>query len=332
MDYPLGREEECESLYESIHRAIDKSQGGIVYVSGMPGSGKTHCCRWALGKVRDEFRAARGAEINCSHLGKPVEIFGAISRALRLKSASLTELRTAIARRFYTICIIDEVDLLINKKQDVLYTLFELPQTCRVFIISISNTYNLPEKAFNHRIRSRVGASRIDFQIYSSEQIARILFSRYKGASEFEASSIDFCSRRVASINGDIRKAIEITESARKKRKKIDIFDIEEVIKKISIPVSNMFIGDLSTYEKIILVLASKRGPSSPSNLYSDMKGHLSLHGHRQISFVQFEFLLDSLCASGILCGKRGRNTIESPFIPEELRNIFRGDRVEHFL
>ncbi len=87
------------------------------------------------------------------------------------------------------VLLIDELDLLCSKRQDVLYSLFDWP--CRqaggasgssgrrpLIVLAIANTMDLPERLLHHRVASRLGLNRLPFAPYSHEQLAAIVTSR----------------------------------------------------------------------------------------------------------------------------------------------------------
>ena len=63
--------------------------------------------------------------------------------------------------------LIDELDYLVTKDEQVLYNLFEWTQDkhSKLVLITIANTLNLPEK-LKQRTLSRMGNKRIPFRSY----------------------------------------------------------------------------------------------------------------------------------------------------------------------
>ena len=55
----------------------------------------------------------------------------------------------------------DELDQLVTTKQDVVYNFFNWPTLStgggRLIVIAVANTHDLPERAMNGRVRSRLG-------------------------------------------------------------------------------------------------------------------------------------------------------------------------------
>ena len=67
-----------------------------------------------------------------------------------------------------------------------------------------------------NRVQSRLGLSRETFQPYSFQQLQEIIKSRLgKNLSRlFEESGLAFIARKVASLSGDARRALEIARQA----------------------------------------------------------------------------------------------------------------------
>ncbi|VDN11763.1 unnamed protein product, partial [Dibothriocephalus latus] len=108
------------------------------------------------------------------------------------------------------VLVIDELDLLCSKRQDVLYSLFDWP--CRqvgrrlLIVLAIANTMDLPERLLHHRVASRLGLNRLPFSPYSHEQLAEIVRSRLGPALS--------SSFAVAAVSGDARRALDICRRA----------------------------------------------------------------------------------------------------------------------
>jgi len=56
--------------------------------------------------------------------------------------------------------LVDELDQMITKKQDVVYNFFNWPHMAhsRLIVIAIANTMDLPERELSGKIRSRLGS------------------------------------------------------------------------------------------------------------------------------------------------------------------------------
>ena len=111
--------------------------------------------------------------------------------------------------------LIDELDALITKKQDLLYNLFNWPSyaNSKLIIVSIANTMNLPEM-FMSKIKSRIGENRLVYQPYTASQIKIILTSRLGEVKVFSSDALACVSSKVSNISGDFRRALQICKRA----------------------------------------------------------------------------------------------------------------------
>ena len=123
-----------------------------------------------------------------------------------------------------TLLVVDELDSLVTRRQEVLYNLFEWSLAAprkgvpRLAVIGIANTMDLPERLLP-RILSRAGLRRTPFQPYVREQIEQIVRARL-GACEgaFAPEAVDFASRKVAAVSGDVRRAGDVPSRGRVRR------------------------------------------------------------------------------------------------------------------
>jgi Cdc6-like AAA superfamily ATPase len=110
------------------------------------------------------------------------------------------------------IVLLDELDIMVTKKQTIMYNFFDWPNRPKssLIVIAIANTMDLPEKMLTNRISSRMGMKRINFQPYSFQQLRIIVQSRLEGITSFGADAIELCARKVGSVSGDARRALDI--------------------------------------------------------------------------------------------------------------------------
>lgn len=123
---------------------------------------------------------------------------------------------TVSKRRVSTILIVDELDILCNKRQDVVYNLLNWPNLngARLIVVTIANTMDLPERVLMGKVTSRLGLTRLTFQPYSYKQLQEIVASRLSGLDSFNADAIQLVSRKVAALSGDARRALDICRRA----------------------------------------------------------------------------------------------------------------------
>eukprot|EP00931_Biecheleriopsis_adriatica_P003791 TRINITY_DN10554_c0_g1_i1.p1 TRINITY_DN10554_c0_g1~~TRINITY_DN10554_c0_g1_i1.p1 ORF type:complete len:568 (-),score=146.28 TRINITY_DN10554_c0_g1_i1:105-1742(-) len=226
------REGEQEEVSKFLRLAIRSGgSSNVLYVSGMPGTGKTASVLQAVEKLQAASKQTFVfVHVNAMCLSKPAAVFGEILQQLqqsgavagngrRCAAASAAEkLQSFFERRgskpTVVVLLIDELDCLATRNQAVLYRIFNwltLPGPSLV-ITAISNTMDLPERLLP-RVSSRFGLVRVDFQPYKRDQIHEILNQRLRSrdaAAAFDMSTLKLCAARVAAGSGDIRKALQL--------------------------------------------------------------------------------------------------------------------------
>lgn len=237
------REEEQEQVSSHLRLAIRSGgSSNVLYVSGMPGTGKTASVLRAVEKLQATSTSSQEgvqckftfAHINAMCLNHPNAFYGEMLQQLRLAGAdsgstrrcaagpAMDKLQTFFERREsqdpVVVLLIDELDCLATRNQAVLYRIFNwlmLP-THRLVIVAISNTMDLPERLLP-RVSSRFGLVRVDFWPYKKDQINEILRQRLdsQGAGmAFEPAVLKLCAARIAAGSGDIRKALQLCRRA----------------------------------------------------------------------------------------------------------------------
>ena len=110
------------------------------------------------------------------------------------------------------VVVMDELDLLVTKKQNVVYNFFEWPNLkhSRLVVVAIANTFDLPERMLNNKVSSRLGLSRISFLPYTHQQMTLIISSRLEGIIVIDHGALNFCARKVTGVSGDARRALDL--------------------------------------------------------------------------------------------------------------------------
>lgn len=215
-----------------------------LYISGMPGTGKTATTLEVIKKLKRSKLAFDFLHINGMSLTNPNLVYTVIceniigrrfnpataaafldeffkkkdkikvlnSHLNKGKKKNIKLDMKSIAEKT-RVLLIDELDALITKKQTLLYNLFDWPchQNSKLLVIAIANTMDLPER-FNAKIKSRIGNTRVVYEPYSRDQIKEILESRLKGIEIFEQKSIQLVAAKVSTYSGDIRRGLQLTK------------------------------------------------------------------------------------------------------------------------
>ncbi|EWM25611.1 origin recognition complex subunit 1, partial [Nannochloropsis gaditana] len=159
-------------------------------------------------------------------LSKLADFFTGPSSTVRStpSSASLSTSRQRRARP--VVVVLDEMDYLVGKslhtmEGKVIYNFLEWGAggdggRRGLILLGLSNTVDLPERVMQPRVQSRLSLRRVRFEPYSHLQVASILRTRLGGLvpQVIDDQCIQMCSRKVANVSGDLRKAFQVCRYA----------------------------------------------------------------------------------------------------------------------
>jgi len=235
------REDERRAIEDFVVDVLGQdSRGGsrCLYISGVPGTGKTATVRGVLSSLlersrRGEIGPMKVADVNGMALLDHNATYSILLRAVRSSGSTAAPMnavglldrvfRRGRAGQPLVVLVLDEMDTLMTRRQKLLYDLFEwtTQEAARLAIVGIANTMDLPERVLP-RITSRLGLNRLVFPPYTSPQLSTILSTavlpQLVGAEDvhrrFEPHAVDLCAKKVAAVSGDVRSAVEICRRA----------------------------------------------------------------------------------------------------------------------
>ena len=114
------------------------------------------------------------------------------------------------------VVIVDEVDQLANKDNDVLYKLFEWPSLPRssVVLVGIANALDLTDRILPMLKCRGCAPQLLNFPPYTPIQLRNILIHRVStvpgAAGVLDSTAISLCAAKVAAAGGDLRSALGI--------------------------------------------------------------------------------------------------------------------------
>jgi len=116
---------------------------------------------------------------------------------------------------------------------------------------------DLPERLLP-RVCSRLGLTRIIFSSYNREQLEIIITSRLKGLNCFSKDAIEFLARKIATVSGDARRALQIciraTEIAEQEKSlEVDIAHVETTIRNMYGSTLIIAMQNIAQQEKIFM-------------------------------------------------------------------------------
>ncbi|KAI0213396.1 Cell division control protein [Lamellibrachia satsuma] len=224
----VGREEESRQVNKFLEEHLLGRRPGSLYVSGAPGTGKTAVLSEII-KVYMESRLCQVISANCMSLQNAHAIYNKVLSDLKKKNVCLParqaaqQLETSLSTcKSMVLLVLDEIDQLDSKNQEVLYTMFEWPALAhsKLVLIGIANALDLTDRVLPRlQARPTCKPQLLHFSPYSREQIVHILQDRLEnvvinGENVMEPSAIQFCARKVAALAGDMRKALDVCRSA----------------------------------------------------------------------------------------------------------------------
>uniref|UniRef100_A0A6P7FC55 Origin recognition complex subunit 1 n=1 Tax=Diabrotica virgifera virgifera TaxID=50390 RepID=A0A6P7FC55_DIAVI len=219
------REKEYCDIYNFVEGKLLDGCGGCMYISGVPGTGKTA----TVTSVMRQLESSKGVpkfkfvNVNGMRLTEPRQAYVEILKQLTGKTVSWEQAQNSLEEIFVKskkkesiVMLIDELDILCTKRQDVVYNLLDWPTKAKyqLVVISIANTMDLPERLLMNRVTSRLGLTRLTFQAYTFKQLQEIVMKRLFGTDSFNPDAVQFVARKVASVSGDARRALDICRRA----------------------------------------------------------------------------------------------------------------------
>ncbi|XP_050428138.1 origin recognition complex subunit 1 isoform X2 [Adelges cooleyi] len=246
------RETEFKSIRSFLARKISDELTGSMYISGVPGTGKTATVKRVIDSLNTDLmmkHSFKFIEINGLRLANPHQAFSVIWKELTDQTVSTARAQALLndyfsgkqAREVSTILLVDEVDHICNRKQDVVYNILDWPTRMgsKVVVITIANTMDLPERVLRGCVTSRMGLTRLVFKPYTFQQLQEIIMNRLVGNSSFDPDAVQLVSRKVAAVSGDARRALDIC------RRAIDLVNSEDGSQMISISHVNKVLNSI---------------------------------------------------------------------------------------
>lgn len=210
---------------------LNHYHSGPLYISGMPGTGKTATVLAAINKLKKDINLGLISDfefilINGLRLSSPQDAYSLLWKSLSgdyvTPKTALNQLKNYFLNKkvndnIQLICLLDELDYLVTVNETVVYNFLEWSQQphSKFIIIGIANTMDLPER-LSKRSLSRMGGrhlNRLPFRAYSYDQIFLILSNRLKNLNEiFDQKTLEFAARKAAAYAGDLRSALKICQ------------------------------------------------------------------------------------------------------------------------
>lgn len=181
-----------------------------MYVSGVPGTGKTATITEVIRTLQLQAKQKKipqfeFIEINGMRLTEPRQAYVQIYQQLTGTKVTSEQAHSLLDKRFSTphlhrkttVLLVDELDILCNRRQDVIYNLLDWParKAARLVVVTIANTMDLPERLLMGRVTSRLGLTRLTFQPYTHKQLQEVVQARLTGTNIFENDAVQLVAR-----------------------------------------------------------------------------------------------------------------------------------------
>lgn len=248
LDYLVGRKTEADAFTTFIKESILQKKCSSLYISGAPGTGKTAQVNLSLDFLcnfdkESKIHCIHGSRamvmrVNCMTISKPENIFNEIynyvSGTLSGRRKTFDDLYAYLTQTHpefdSLVVVLDEMDCLITKDQQVLFQLFHCAShlkssvlSTKLILVGISNALDLTDK-FLPRLRSNgFNPESLQFLPYTSDQIRQVVMRKLTSLMDSEKenavstqipimhpAAIQLCCKKCAAVTGDLRKAFDI--------------------------------------------------------------------------------------------------------------------------
>ena len=236
------REVEQKRIYNYIKEGLQTNGAySSLYIAGLPGTGKTVSVLTVLKMLEQEAKQKKIATFNELYINgmkftNPSNVFKSIYNFIfeDQKNQNIKKYIQILDTFFknredynykpilnnpsnpHLILIIDEVDCLINQKQNLLYNIFNWTtySKSKLIVLSISNTIDLPNRLLP-KIQSRMGTNKLVFKPYIKDELYKIISVKIEDVHLFSEDALKLSSMKVAAVNGDLRRILQICKRAK---------------------------------------------------------------------------------------------------------------------
>jgi cell division control protein 6 len=332
------RSEEIRRLAEVVAPALRGERPNNVFIYGLTGTGKTAVTKYVLRRLQ-ELASQKGAMVQSIYVNvrqreTPYKVLADVAEQLGLRvpftGLSIGELFSRIVKRLSRlegvyIVVLDEIDFLVRRGDDVLYDLTRVNehlQRARVSVIGITNSVRLVD-SLDPRVRSSLGEQTLVFSPYNAEQLKDILSQR--AAMAFNDGALDegvipLCAALAAREHGDARRALDLLRVAAEIAEREGAPRVtEEHVMRARAEIERDKVSDvirtLPLHSKLVLasVLSATgwgRVEATTGDIYSTYRSVVRSLGLEEVTLRRVSGVLGELDMLGIISGRvvsRGR-------------------------
>ncbi len=356
------REAEIKRLAEVVAPALRGERPSNAFIYGLTGTGKTAVTKYVLRRLQ-EMAKARGASVSWLYVNvrqreTPYKVLADMGEQLGLRvpftGLSIGELFSRVVRRLSRlegvyIVVLDEIDFLVRRGDDVLYDLTrvnEYLQRARVSLIGITNSVKLLD-SLDPRVKSSLGEEQLVFSPYNAEQLRDILSQRASAAfneGALEEGVIPLVAALAAREHGDARRALDVLRVAgeiaeREGAPKVTEDHVRRARLEIERDRATDVIRTLPLHGKLILAAILRASESSPEGrattgeIYDAYRQLASSLGLEEVTLRRASGVLGELDMLGIISSRvisRGRygktRVVELAVSPDTVINALSED------
>lgn len=264
-----------------ISNGIESQQGGCLYVSGPPGTGKSALVQ----EIFDEFRAApelKFSVVNCVTCKTSSEVTSQLSQDLDVSLSAGKPAKDALSKLFTSkssqrlhLVLMDEIDSLLDGDCDLLYSMFEwaMHRSSSLLLIGIANALDLTDR-FMPRLKCRnLKPQLLPFMPYAALDMSNIITQKLQSLLPANAetapgfvpviqpAAIKLIGSKIAAQTGDLRKAFSL---ARRAIDQIEKETLQQSVQEAS--PTKMPLGELSNISQPSLATPAKSSPMKPDD------------------------------------------------------------------
>lgn len=159
----VGRDAEYRKIASFVFRQVERREGNSLFICGCAGTGKTECVTSVVSELERRKEPVQVVHCNGNTDLRSEHVYHDLLQKISgEREGSLEEARNALAKRFCSpkrklyVVVVDEIDRLMTKDQEVLYHLFDWPKRkgSSLILLAIANSVNLHQR-FLPRLKSQ---------------------------------------------------------------------------------------------------------------------------------------------------------------------------------
>ncbi|KAF9291518.1 AAA ATPase [Linnemannia elongata] len=370
----VGRVAERETIRTFCQNHILTAKASSLYISGQPGTGKTALLKEVMRDMEAEMQAAdheiKTIMINCMTIKDPrlvyakmLEEMGYVAES-KDKETVIKTLETLVLdnkkKAVMFVAILDEIDQLLTKDQEVLYKLFQWSTTdgSRLTLVGIANALDMTDR-FLPRLKARnCEPQLLNFNPYQVAEIRDIIMDRLFSVDDsnkagerdengkprvaplMQRPAIELCARKVAAATGDLRKALDIC------RQTIEMVEVETKKKERAqqqqqqgrpsalAPLSEIRLADLENRaaggaDRASLVRRATTGAMAELTGVQDGSGPITLQDAPKVTVAHVQKALASAFGSPMVQKMKGLNVHQQIILTVLVTKIQGGKTVD---